>query len=173
MIHSSSATNSMNRMRPGIKPKFETIQDKKLVGRRLKMSVANNRTGELWRGFGPRKKEIKNILGQDLISLTVYEPGYFTDFQPAKEFERWAAVEVSDYRDVPPDMETFDLQGGLYAVFDYRGRHTDSSIFQYIYGTWLPNSGYVLDNRPHFEVLGERYSNDDPESEEEIWIPIK
>jgi AraC family transcriptional regulator len=45
--------------------------------------------------------------------------------------------------------------------------------FQYIFGTWLPNSEYVLDNRPHFEILGEKYKNDDPTSEEEIWIPIK
>jgi len=30
-----------------------------------------------------------------------------------------------------------------------------------------------LDNRPHFEVLGEKYKNGDPESEEEIWIPVK
>jgi AraC family transcriptional regulator len=156
-----------------MQPRLETIKDKKLIGLRLKMSVANNRTGELWRGFGPRKKEIKKTVGPESISLTLYESGYFADFQPAKEFERWAAVEVSDFLDVPPKMETFDLKGGLYAVFDYRGRHDDSSIFQYIYGTWLPGSGYVLDDRPHFEVLGEKYRNDDPESEEEIWIPIK
>ena len=163
----------MTRMRPTLQPRFATIKDKKLIGQRLKMSFANNRTGELWTGFGPRKKEIKNTLGNDLISLAVYEPAYFADFQPTKEFERWAAVEVSDYRDVPSEMETFDLHGGLYAVFDHKGKHTDDSIFQYIYGTWLPSSGYMLDNRPHFEVLGEKYRNDDPESEEEIWIPIK
>lgn len=39
--------------------------------------------------------------------------------------------------------------------------------------TWLPASDYNLDNRPHFEVLGEKYKNNDPTSEEEIWIPIK
>ncbi len=37
----------------------------------------------------------------------------------------------------------------------------------------LPNSEYELENRPHFEVLGEKYKNNDPNSEEEIWIPIK
>jgi AraC family transcriptional regulator len=29
-----------------------------------------------------------------------------------------------------------------------------------------------LDDRPHFEVLGEKYKNNDPTSEKEIWIPI-
>jgi AraC family transcriptional regulator len=70
-------------------------------------------------------------------------------------------------------METYVLPGGLYAVFDYKGLNTDNSIFQYILGTWLPGSDYVLDNRPHFEVLGDKYKNNDPNSEEEIWIPIK
>jgi AraC family transcriptional regulator len=48
----------------------------------------------------------------------------------------------------------------------------DTAIFQYIYSTWLPASGYALDNRPHFELLGEKYKQGSPHSEEEIWIPI-
>jgi AraC family transcriptional regulator len=39
--------------------------------------------------------------------------------------------------------------------------------------TWLPSSDYVLDNRPHFEILGEKYKINDPESEEKIWIPVR
>jgi AraC family transcriptional regulator len=35
----------------------------------------------------------------------------------------------------------------------------------------LPGSEYFLDNRPHFEVLGDKYKNNDPTSEEEIWKP--
>jgi AraC family transcriptional regulator len=27
--------------------------------------------------------------------------------------------------------------------------------------------------RPHMELLGEKYRNNDPHSEEEIWIPIE
>ena len=70
-------------------------------------------------------------------------------------------------------METFTLPVGLYGVFDHKGLSNDNSIFQYIFGTWLPNSTYQLDNRPHFEILGEKYRNNDPASEEEIWVPIK
>jgi AraC family transcriptional regulator len=103
----------------------------------------------------------------------VYKPDHFTDFKPTNEFERWATVEVATFDKVPTEMETFVLQGGLYAVFDYKGLNTDNAIFQYIFRTWLPSSDYVLDNRPHFEVLGDQYKNNDPSSEEEIWIPIK
>ncbi|MFZ1515671.1 MAG: GyrI-like domain-containing protein, partial [Saprospiraceae bacterium] len=65
------------------------------------------------------------------------------------------------------------IPGGLYAVFYYKGLSTDTAIFEYIFNTWLPNSEYGLDDRPHFEILGERYKNNDADSEEEIWIPIK
>ena len=154
-------------------PRIEILIEKKLVGRRLTMSFADYKIGELWRSFIPKRKEITNNLTNDLISLVVYKSGHFTDFKPTNEFEKWATVEVSDFDKVPVEMETFVLPGGLYAVFDYKGLSTDNSIFQYILGTWLPESEYVIDDRPHFEVLGAKYKNNDPSSEEEIWIPIK
>jgi AraC family transcriptional regulator len=71
-------------------------------------------------------------------------------------------------------MESFTLKGGLYAVFLHKGAaSTGQKTFQYIFEMWLPNSGYLLDNRPHFEILGAKYKNEDPNSEEEVWIPIK
>lgn len=154
-------------------PRIETLSGKKLVGKRLTMSLSNNKTGELWRSFMPVRKEIPNCLTTDLISLQVYNASYFDDFNPANKFEKWAAVEVTDFTQIPDGMETFELTGGLYAVFHHRGSGNDNSIFQYIFGTWLPNSSYTLDARPHFEILGEKYKNNDPTSEEEIWIPIK
>ena len=154
-------------------PKIEMSSEKKLVGKRLSMSFADYRISELWRAFSPRRKEIANSLSSDLISLAVYKPNHFADFNQTNEFERWAAVEVANFDNVPADMETFVLTGGLYSVFEYKGLNTDNSIFQYILESWLPNSEYGLDNRPHFEVLGDKYKNNDPASEEEIWIPIK
>lgn len=154
-------------------PRIETSAEKKLVGKRLTMSFANYKIGELWRSFIPRRYEITNNLTKDLISLVVYKAAHFADFKSTNEFDKWATVEVSDFDSVPPEMDTFVLPGGLYAIFDYKGLNTDNSIFQYILETWLPNSGYVLDNRPHFEVLGDKYKNNDPTSEEEIWIPIR
>lgn len=154
-------------------PRIEAIEEKKLIGVKLMMSFADYKIAELWRTFLPRRKEITNNLTNDLISLVLYKPNHFNDFKPTNEFERWASVEVSNFDKVPTNFETFVLDAGLYAVFDYKGLNTDNAIFHYIFGTWLPSSNYVLDTRPHFEVLGEKYKNNDPTSEEEIWIPIK
>lgn len=156
-----------------MKPRIQTIDEKKVVGIRLSMSLTNYQVGNLWKNFMPRRNEITDKLTDDLISMAIYKPEHFTDFKPTNEFEKWAAVEVSSFDKVPDEMEIFVLPGGLYAVFDYKGLNTDHSIFQYILGTWLPDSEYTLDNRPHFEVLGNKYKNNDPKSEEEIWIPIK
>jgi len=155
-------------------PRIETINDKKLVGKRMTMSYANYRIGELWGSFMPRRKEITNNLSNDLISLVVYAPNHFIDFKPTNQFERWATVEVENFNNVPDELETYNLSSGLYAVFNYKGMSSGAAaFFQYIYSEWVPNSEYILDNRAHFEVLGENYKNNDPSSEEEIWIPKK
>ena len=137
------------------------------------MSLLNNKTGELWRSFMPMRNAITNAISADLISMQIYDPSYFNPFRLDKEFKKWAAVEVSDFHNIPEGMESFILTAGLYAVFIHKGSSSDTSTFQYIFTTWLPSSEYVLDDRPHFEVLGEKYKNNDPDSEEEIWIPIK
>jgi len=154
-------------------PRIEKSGEKKLIGNRLTMSFAANKTAELWKSFMPRRQEIVNNVTSDLISMQIYSPGHFSDFKPGNEFEKWATVEVTDLETVPMGMEIFILPAGLYAVFNYKGLSSDPAIFQFIFGTWLPASEYHLDERPHFEVLGTKYKNNDPNSEEEIWIPVK
>lgn len=156
-----------------MKPRIENSAERKMVGKRLLMSFADYKISELWRSFVPRLDEIANRTSGEMISMAIYEPGHFAEFDPMRKFEKWAAVEVSDFGEIPAGMETFILLSGRYAVFDYHGSNMDNTIYQHIFGTWLPNSEYVLDDRPHFEILGERYKNNDPNSEEQIWIPIK
>jgi AraC family transcriptional regulator len=156
-------------------PVIKIIPEKKLIGQHIKMTFADNKTFELWKNFMPRRKEIKNNLTAELFSMQVYDESFdFKNFNMEAVFEKWAAVEVSDFDIVPAEMETYTLAGGLYAVFFHKGPASEGArTFQYIFGTWLPASDYVLDNRAHFEILGEKYKNNDPDSEEEVWIPIK
>lgn len=155
-------------------PRIETLAEKKLAGKHLRMSLVNNTTGILWQSFMQRRKEITQSMGTDLYSIQVYAPSYFENFNPVNEFEKWAAVEVSSFDNLPEGFEPIILPPGLYAVFNQvGGPATGPQTFQYIFGTWLPSSAYMLDNRPHFELLGAKYNNNDPNSEEEIWIPVK
>jgi AraC family transcriptional regulator len=155
-------------------PIIKILPEKKLIGKRMIMSFSNNKTIELWKNFMPRRKEIQNNIGTELYSMQIYSPSFFVKVDTNKEFEKWAAIEVTNFNIVPDGMEKFTLTAGLYAVFLYKGAASAAAeTFQYILGTWLPSSEYVLDNRTHFEILGEKYKNEDPNSEEEIWIPVK
>ena len=155
-------------------PRIETLPEKKLMGQRMTMSLSNNKTRELWQNFMPRRKEIQNCIGTNLYSMQIYGSLYFNNFDPNTEFEKWATIEVTDFDIVPAELETVTVPSGLYAVFTHKGdASTAAKTFEYIFTNWLPNSDYLLDNRPHFEILGEKYKNNDPTSEEEIWIPIQ
>lgn len=156
-------------------PRIETLEEKKLLGLKTLTSFAQDKTAELWRAFMSRKKEIGNATGTNLYSLQVYSANHnFSVFDPHVVFEKWALAEVSSFDHLPKGMTTFVLSGGLYAVFLYKGNMQGAAdFFGYIFTKWLPQSGYTLDQRPHFEILGEKYKNGSPDSEEEIWIPIK
>lgn len=155
--------------------RIESLQTKKLVGQSLRMSLNENRTYELWSDFMPQKKDIPGKVGQDLFSMQVYDQDLdFNDFNPRTKFTKWAAVEVSDFNTIPESMDSYVLQGGLYAVFIHKGTPSDfPKTAQYIFGKWMPASDYELDQREHFELLSEKTKRNDPDSEEEVWIPIK
>lgn len=156
-------------------PRIELLPEKKLVGMRIEMSFSDNKTGELWRSFMQKRRDIKNRISEELYSLQVYGPSFdFKDFNLFAPFEKWAAAQVEDFNSIPDKMEPFIIKEGLYAVFIHKGPASDGpKTFRYIFETWLPASGYQVDNRPHFEVLGPKYKNEDPDSEEEVWIPVK
>lgn len=155
-----------------LNPKIVTLESKKYVGLNKVMTLSEDKTFDLWNSFMPLRKTIKNSINNNLVSLQVY------DSTPSvismnKSFTKWVLVEVDDFSKIPDKLESFEFEGGMYAVFNYKGLSTDKSIFVEIYTNWLPDSIYALDNRPHFQVMGEKYKNNDPNSEEEIWVPIQ
>jgi len=99
-----------------IEPRIEILQQKKLVGKYKRMSFSNNTTFQLWQSFMPRRKEISGKVSNEMISMQIYhEPMRMGDFN--QEFDKWAAIEVTDFENVPHEMDTFTLQDGQYAVF--------------------------------------------------------
>ena len=157
-----------------MEPRIETLEPKKLVGMRERMTFSDNRTAQLWQRFIPRRAEVRARLGPEYISMQVFENLDERGFRPDTAFGKWAAVEVADHDGVPAGMEPYTLAGGKYAVFLHRGPASAAPrTFGYIFGTWLPASGYALDRRAHFELLPDNYRPDDPEAVEEVWIPIR
>lgn len=154
--------------------RIEHVSDIRIIGKSIRMSLADNRTFELWQSFMPERKAISNAIGPELYSIQVYDHLFkYQNFHPGIIFEKWAGVAVSDFDEVPDGMKTLVLKGGSYAVFTHRGPASAfQKTFQFIFEEWLPASAYELDDRAHFELLGPKYKNNAPDSEEDVWIPI-
>jgi AraC family transcriptional regulator len=83
-------------------------------------------------------------------------------------------VEVSDLSNIPGIFFAKTLPASKYAVFTAKEGLTKlHDTFQYAYNTWLPASEYEVAYPFDFEYYGERYQGDTPESEVDIYIPIK
>lgn len=159
-----------------MEPKIIFLNEIELVGMAAKTSINNSNALSLWKRFMGRKKEIKAIKNSWHYSVQTYSADLkMENFTPDTVFETCAAVEVEKSEIIPHDMEAFVIQGGSYAVFIHKGA-TDTfyKTSDFIFSVWLPNSKYELDNRKHFEIMKENYLGpNNPDSEEEVWIPIK
>ncbi len=156
-------------------PKIVNITDRKLIGLSTQTTLAENKTLELWHAFKPQVKNINNKINTDFYSVQVYDSDFGTKpFTPQTLFEKWAAVEVLDFENIPKGLKPFTLSGGDYAVFIYKGSPQEfHKTASYIYEEWLPKSKYQIDNRPNFEIILKDYKPNDPNAQEEVWIPIR
>lgn len=155
-------------------PEIKVLPETKLIGKKVRMSFAQNKTMDLWKSFMPVRSTISHSVSPDLYSVEIYhDPTFFTPFDPTKTFEKWAAIQVDRFTAIPENMDKLVVPEGWYAVFLYKGKASEArAIYQYIFTKWIPDSEYELDDRPHFALMGEKYKGEDPESEEDIWIPI-
>lgn len=86
---------------------------------------------------------------------------------------------------VPPDTPVdgeiglMPLEGGTYGVGHFElGEKDYGEAWSFLYGTWLPESGYVPDDRPAFEEYpmdAEAQHESDPAAKRpvNIWIPVR
>ncbi len=157
-------------------PRITELKSIKMIGMKIITTLVENRTRELWRNFKPRIKEIEHRTGNDFYSIQEYPENIMIDnFTVQTQFIKWAAVQVLDFEYIPSGMDRLIIPPGLYAIFIHKGHTvTFKKTSQYIYGQWLPASKYIFDQRPQFEIMTEKYSGPNlPDSEEEVWIPIK
>ncbi|MGB2684253.1 MAG: GyrI-like domain-containing protein [Olleya sp.] len=156
-------------------PKIITSNAILVIGLKDNLTFITNAqgTGDLARQFMPRLNQIKNRVSTQKLSIQIYHDFDYAKMTPNTTFEKWVGVEVSNFDTVPQNMATLIIKKGLYAVFNYKGKPDGFfKAWQYIHTTWLPESGYSLDDRPHFEKLPEDYHPSNPEVEEQIWVPI-
>ena len=156
-------------------PAISELPQQRLIGVLLEMSFSKDRTQELWQTFMPKKRLIRHPINSDLVSLQIYPESFASvGFDPQVSFIKWAAVKVAEDVEVPDGMQELVIPKGIYAIFDHIGPASEfSKTIDLIFNQWLPESGFVLDSRPHYEVLPEGYNPMSAEAKEQVYIPIK
>nr|WP_275444865.1 GyrI-like domain-containing protein [Paenibacillus sp. ACRRX] len=132
--------------------------------------VNSDEVGKLWRSFRQRLFEIERKPDTEDIFYAVIE---LTGRQ--WEVTYIACVEVASEESVVPlGMVAKLLPVVTYAVFTHKGTLSRlSDTLQYIYETWLPQSGSVRTNFPEFVRYDHRYLG--PMNEDsvlDIYIPV-
>lgn len=159
-----------------MEPRIVEVAERKLVGMKTRTRLIDNQIPKLWQTFMPQRFAIKNSLLTGFFAVHERDAAVtFKNFTPATEYTSWATIEVSSHEQIPEGMEARTLSGGLYAIFIHKGPAQNfKATMDFIYGQWLPNSLYEMDNRDQFEIMAEDYLGPQhPEAKEEVWVPIR
>ena len=135
-----------------------------------------NEVGKLWTRFNTYWDGHREAFKHEVDVDVAWELHIVTDeYEQTKEYAVMVGVQVSEIEDLPAPIFCKVLPAGQYAVFSLRGEEMNGNWGRTIYDEWLPAS-------PYEEAISctlERYDAKcfkawgDPESEVEIWVPIK
>ncbi|MBN1468050.1 MAG: AraC family transcriptional regulator [Fusobacteriaceae bacterium] len=156
-----------------MEPKFLVKQEFKIIGLACKTTMKENdekgTIPNLWKKFNKRANEIKNCTSENryigLCEIVNNSDDSFTYI---------CCKEVDNFNFIPNDMISKLVPSSKYVIFTHIGTlETLDSTYEFIHGTWLPNSEYEINYlAPDFELYDERY-NDTETSQFDIYIPIK
>ncbi|AZD56469.1 Transcriptional regulator, AraC family [Pseudomonas chlororaphis subsp. aurantiaca] len=122
---------------------------------------------ELWERFIPHLGKVPGQVGEVTYGLCCNPDG-------KGGFEYIAGVEISKLDDLPELYRWIEVPPQQYAVFEHQGPLASlPQTFQYIWKTWLPQSGREAADAPEFERYSADFNPDTGQGVLEIWLPIK
>jgi AraC family transcriptional regulator len=146
----------------------------RLVGLRTQfysVDSEKNNIGEqlppLWESFVARLQEVPHA-----VPGVAYGVVQQSD-DNAELLEYHAAIEVRDVSTLPPGMVVVDVPEATYASFTHRGNPRDiDRTVNYIYSTWLSQSGRHHTYAADLEIYGADYVMDSDDSVMQYAIPV-
>lgn len=155
-----------------MQPKIICKEERLLVGIAKKMNQSDNLKNALIEKvkceFRTKAKTIDNRINKELYYAAYdYVPADISKTDKEINYIYYYCAEVEDYDKIPKGMVKKTLPQAKYAVFHYdtaentlNGEKLSQSVYDYIDGIWLPDSGFELANTSDFEVM----------DEEETWV---
>lgn len=150
-----------------LRPEIICKDERLLLGIARKINQSENIKDDLLLKVKNEFMEMVNTI-ENRVNTEFYYAAY--DYNPEdiiKEddeinYTYFYCVEVSEYKNIPDGMVKKVLPQGKYAVFNYdcknntlNGESLSQSVYDYIDGIWLPNSGLELAETPDYEVINE------------------
>ena len=135
-----------------------------------------NQIGKLWGRFNTYLDGHRQAAKHTVDTKVGWELHIGTDeYEATKECFVMVGIEVSQIEDLPAPIFAKVFPAGHFAVFTLVGALMNSDWGKAICDEWLPSSAY----EEAYSCTFERYDDDrfkgwgDPESEVEIWVPVK
>ncbi|MGH4124432.1 MAG: AraC family transcriptional regulator [Clostridium sp.] len=150
-----------------LKPQIICKDERLLLGIARKINQSENIKFDLLlkvkNEFMEMVNNIENRVNAELFYAAYdYNPEDISKEDDEINYNYFYCAEVSEYKNIPVGMVKKVLPQGKYAVFNYdtknntlNGESLSQSIYDYIDGIWLPNSGFELAETPDYEVFNE------------------
>lgn len=121
----------------------------------------------LWDAFLPRMDEISHAIPKIGYGLVEQTGG------DAELLNYYSVMQVTSSAALPRDMVSVQVAAGQYAVFTHEGDPLllDDTV-NYIYGSWLPQSGYEHRGAADIEIYGKEYIPDSIASIVHYALPV-
>lgn len=148
-----------------------TLEKSTFLGFPTETSLLEDQTALVFKQLMIWRKDSEEHRAQPVYDIKVYPEAYFSSFNPSRSFTKWAAVLQKDKMQVE-ELQSYVVDKGLYLCFTCEG-HVSAQFFQELYSSWLPQSEYELDDRPHFDKLWPDPAQRGAVIKEEIYIPVK
>lgn len=151
------------------------------VGKKYRTSMKNHQNEkdvpQAWAEFSKLK------LGDKLISKSLFPGNYglYYEWDYDENFSLLLGCQVESEKKATDFIASttdnrfhfYSVNPCKYMVFTIPGREKEDILagWNYIYGNWMPNTGFERDYSEDFDFFDDRFYSEDPVSE--IYIPIK
>ncbi|MBN1259048.1 MAG: AraC family transcriptional regulator [Anaerolineae bacterium] len=138
-----------------------------VVGMKYHGKSTEGEIPKLWGALMGRMHEIQNVKPNGLSY------GISDNYDEATgAWDYIAGFEVTAVDEAPEGMVAYEIPAQTYAVFTCT-MPTISTTYDAIYKEWLPQLGRERADGPEFELYGPTFDPNDPESQFEIYLPVK
>jgi predicted transcriptional regulator YdeE/DNA-binding transcriptional MerR regulator len=152
-----------------MEPKFVNLPAFIVAGMRYFGKNQNQEISAMWGEANKRFGELKHVCDNAAYGVC------FTlqDAAPG-EFEYVASLKVSSTENLPQGMVVRQVPAAKYAVFTHVGALDKlKDTYNYIYQTWVPQSGMQIAEGFDFEYYNEDFKDFAPDSRFYIYLPVK